>query len=252
MHFVAISTPLPSAAVLEQALTTIDADAKSARHGWQQTAQDQLTHLWLVLTRQVALISRSIWYVTPLIILFGCLLALFGSTEAIFKVRSAQLILSLFITVVGAAGVAFIYGAEHDAGFELMLATPTSPRTVMLCRTALVLGYNIVLAALASALVTFVLGGNFWEVIQLWLGPFILLTSVSLLLSLTIGSVVALVASLLLEALQAIAFNFEQGIVTLQLSHSSAWQTNPWLLLLAVALLAAAALYTPRKVKLQN
>jgi anti-sigma factor RsiW len=253
MHFAAASTPLPPATVLEQALASIDAEpAQSIRQSWQQRLQGQLTHLWLVLTRQVAVIHKSIWYVTPLVILFGCLLVLFGSTEEVFKVRSAQMILSLFITVVGAAGVAFIYGAEHDAGFELTLATPTSTRTVMLCRTALVLGYNIALAALASALVTFVLGGNFWDVIQLWLGPLILLTSVSLLLSLTIGSVVALVASLLLEAIQAIALNFEQGVVTLQLSHSSVWQTNPWLLLLAVVLLAAAALYAPRKVKLQN
>jgi Putative zinc-finger len=247
-RFAAVSTPLPSAAILEQALATID--AQTARVGWQQIAQGRLTHLWLVLTRQVAVIHKSIWYVTPLVILFGCLLALIEPEEAAFKVHSAQLILSLFITVVGAAGVAFIYGAEHDAGFELTLATPTSTRTVMLCRMALALSYNIALAALASALVTFVLGGNFWDVIRLWLGPLILLTSVSLLLSLTIGSVVALVASLLLEAIQAIALNFEQGMVSLQWSHSSAWQTNPWVLLLAVALLLVATFYAPRKVKL--
>lgn len=244
----ASSVPLPSAAVLEQALATID--AQSARVGWQHRVRERLIHLWLVLTQQIALLHKSIWYVTPLVILFGCLLSILAPARTTNGLHSAQLILSLFITVVGAAGVAFIYGAEHDAGFELTLATPTSTRTIMLCRMTLVLGYNIALAALASALVTFVLGGNLWEVIQLWLGPLILLTSVSLLLSLTIGSVVALIASLLLEAIQSIAFNFEQGMVALQWSHSSAWQTNPWVLLLAVALLVIAALYAPRKVKL--
>ena len=246
----AASMPLPSAAVLEQALATID--AQSARVGWRQAVQKRLTHLWLILTRQVALIHRSIWYLTPLVTLFGCLLALFAPAEGVNRIHTAQLILSLFITVVGAAGMAFIYGAEHDASFELTVATPTSTRTVMFCRMTLVLGYNIALAALASALVTFVLGGSFWEVIQLWLGPLILLTSVSLLLSLTISSVVALAASLLLEAMQTVALNFEQGMVALQWSHSSAWQTNPCLLLLAVALLVIAALYAPRKVKLTS
>src|SRR5579883_509237 len=244
------SLPLPSAAVLEQALATID--AQSTRVGWPQTVQNGLRHLWLVLTRQVALIHRSIWLVTPLVILFGCLLSILGPARTVSGLQSAQLILSLFITVVGAAGVAFIYGAEHDTGFELMLATPTSTRMVMLSRMALVLGYNIALSALASAFVTFVLGGSFWEVIQLWLGPLFLLASVSLLLSLTVGSVVALIASFLLEAMQTIALNVEQGLPSVQWSHASAWQTNPWMLLLAVALLVIAALYTPRKVKLSN
>jgi hypothetical protein len=246
----AASLPLPSAAVLEQTLATID--AQLARVGWHQTVQHGLRHLWLVLTRQVALIHRSIWLVTPLVILFGCLLSILGPARTASGLRSAQLILSLFITLVGAAGVAFIYGAEHDAGFELTLATPTSTRMVMFCRMALVLSYNIAMAALASAFVTFVLGGSFWEIIQLWLGPLFLLASVSLLLSLTIGSVVALIASFLLEAMQTIALNVEQGLPSLQWSHASAWQTNPWMLLLAVALLVIAILYAPRKVKLSN
>src|SRR5579884_24032 len=246
----AASLPLPSAAVLEQTLATID--AQLARVGWHQTVQHGLRHLWLVLTRQVALIHRSIWLVTALVILFGCLLSILGPARTASGLRSAQLILSLFITLVGAAGVAFIYGAEHDAGFELTLATPTSTRMVMFCRMALVLSYNIAMAALASAFVTFVLGGSFWEIIQLGLGPLFLLASVSLLLSLTIGSVVALIASFLLEAMQTIALNVEQGLPSLQWSHASAWQTNPWMLLLAVALLVIAILYAPRKVKLSN
>ncbi len=249
-RFAASSLPLPSTVVLERALARID--AQSTRVGWWQVAQNGLRHLWLVLTRQVALIHKSIWLVTPLVILFGCLLSIVGPRGTVDSIRSTQLILSLFITVVGAAGVAFIYGAEHDAGFELTLATPTSTRIVMLCRMALVLGYNIALSALASAFVTFVLGGSFLEVIQLWLGPLFLLASVSLLLSLTIGSVVALIASFLLEAMQTIALNVEQGLPSVQWSHSSAWQTNPWILLLAVALLVIAALYAPRKVKLSN
>jgi hypothetical protein len=249
-RFATASLPLPSAAVLERALARID--VQSARVGWWQAAQNGLKHLWLVLTQQVALIHKSIWLVTPLVIIFGCLLSIVGPRGTADSIPLAQLILSLFITVVGAAGVAFIYGAEHDAGFELTLATPTSTRIVMLCRMALVLGYNIALSALASAFVTFVLGGSFLEVIQLWLGPLFLLASVSLLLSLTIGSVVALIASFLLEAMQTIALNVEQGLPSVQWSHSSAWQTNPWILLLAVALLVIAALYAPRKVKLSN
>jgi hypothetical protein len=249
-QFAASSTPLPSASVLEQAMAQIDAQV--ARPVWQQTLKRMLTHFWLVLTRQVPVIHKSIWYITPLVILFGCVLALIGPRESVIKLHSAEIILSLFITVVGAAGVAFIFGSENDAGFELTLATPTSMRAVMLSRVALVLGYNIALAALASALVTLVHGGGLWGVVQLWLGPLILLTSVSLVLSLTIGSVFALVASLILEVIQALAVNVEQGMVAFQLSHSNAWQTNPAMLLIAVLLIGFAVFYAPRKIKLPN
>ena len=249
-QFAASSTPLPSASVLEQALAQID--AQTAHPDWQQAVKRMLTHFWLVFTRQVPIIHKSIWYVTPLIILFACVLALIGPGESVIRLHSAELVLSLFITVVGAAGVAFIFGSEHDAGFELTLTTPTSMRTVMLSRVALVLGYNIALAALASALVTLVHGGGLWDVVQLWLGPLILLTSVSLVLSLTIGSVFALVASLMLEVIQAIAVNVEQGMVAFQLSHPTIWQTNPAMLLIAVLLLGFALFYAPRKVKLAS
>lgn len=251
-QFSVAATPLPSASVLAQALTQIDAQAQTKDVGWRQAIQRTLTHFWLVLSRQVPVIHKSIWYVTPLVILFGCILALFGPGQEIIGLRSAEMILSLFITVVGAAGVAFIFGAEHDAGFELTLATPTSMRTVMLSRVALVLGYNMALAALASALITLVHGGNLWDVVQLWLGPLVLLTSVSLLLSLTLGSLFALVASLLLEIIQAIGVNVEQGMVAFQLSHPTIWQTNPVMLLIAILLVGIAVFYAPRKVKFAN
>ena len=249
-QYAAASTPLPSASVLEQALAQIDTQA--TQPAWQQAAKRTLAHGWLVFTRQVPIIHKSIWYVTPLIILFGCVLTLLGPRETGIRLHSAEIVLSLFITVVGAAGVAFIFGSENDAGFELTLTTPTSMRTVLLSRVALVLGYNIVLAALASALVTLVQGGGLWGVVQLWLGPLILLTSVSLVLSLTIGSVVALVASLMLEVIQAMAVNVEQGMVAFQLSHTNAWQTNPAMLLIAVLLIGFAIFYAPRKIKLSN
>ena len=249
-QFAVSSAPLPSASVLEQALAQIDAQA--ARPAWQQTLKRTLTHFWLVFTRQIPIIHKSIWYITPLVILFGCVLALIAAGESVMKLHSAEVVLSLFITVVGAAGVAFIFGSEHDAGFELTLTTPTSMRAVLLSRVALVLGYNITLAALASALVTLVHGGGLWDIVQLWLGPLILLTSVSLVLSLTIGSVFALIASLMLEVIQAIAVNFEQGVVAFQLSHPGAWQTNPAMLLIAILLIGFALFYAPRKVKLAN
>ncbi len=241
-----LATPSPSASLMEQVWMKIDAPAqRETRRQWsiQRIAQ----HLWLVFKGQAPLISKSIWLGSALVILLGCGLALFMVLTSRSQGRAAELVLALFASVVAATGMAFIFGAEHDPGFEITLSTPTSIRIVMICRVVLVMGYNLLLSMLASALVAIVHGGSTWEIIQLWLGPMLFLASLSILLSLTVGSVFAVVASLALEAVQAFAIN---GGHMLQLLPADIWQTNPTLLFLAVLLIVFAVLYAPRQPRL--
>ena len=52
--------------------------------------------------------------------------------------------------MIAAACVSFIYGPENDLAYELALSTPTSPRTILLARLALVFGYNLGLVPIAT------------------------------------------------------------------------------------------------------
>jgi hypothetical protein len=116
----------------------------------------------------------------------------------------------------------------------------------------LVIGFNFVLSALASIIIAVAHGGGLWEIIQLWLGPMLLLSSISVSLTLMVGSAIALAVSLLIEALQAIPITIEKGFIPLQVARPDMWQTSPYVVLVAVLLLALAIFYAPRQPRLSN
>jgi hypothetical protein len=245
------SEPLPSLNILDQVWAKIDAPIQEAQvNRWP--IRRVIVHLWLVLNRQVRIIHKSIWIASTLVGLFCCCLALYVSTQSHNHVHDATSILTLFTAVVAASGVAFIYGKDNDEGFEITLSTPTSIRIVMLCRMVLVIGYNFVLSALASVIIAVAHGGGLWEIIQLWLGPMLLLSSISVSLTLMVGSAFALAISLLIEALQAIPITIEKGFIALQVARPDMWQTSPYVVLVAVLLLALAVFYAPRQPRLSN
>lgn len=244
------SEPLPTLS-LNQVWAKIDAPAQEvAAH--QRPGSRAISHLWLVLKRQVRVIHKSIWIASTLVALFGLCLTLFVSKLAPGHLYNAASILSLFTTVVAASGVAYIYGSDNDAGFEITLATPTSIRIVMLCRMLLVIGFNFVLSAIASAILAISHGGGIWEVMQLWLGPMLFLSSISLTLTFLIGSAFAVAITFLIEALQAIPISVEKGLLVLQLARPDAWQTSPTILLLALCFFTFAIFYAPRQPRLSS
>lgn len=241
--------PLPSANILDRVWAKIDAPAQDVQKH-QRSVRHAIAHLWLVLTRQVRLIHKSIWIASTLVGLFCCVLALVFSRQPHNHLQNTTSILALFTAVVAASGVAFIYGSDNDTAFEVTLSTPTSIRIVMLCRMVLVIGYNFVLSALASSIIAIAHGGGLWEIMQLWLGPMLLLSSISVSLSLMIGSAFAVAVSLIIEALQAIPITIEKGLPVLQLARPDVWQTSPTIILLAVLLFIFAVFYAPRQSRL--
>jgi len=251
-QFAVASAPTPSAQILDQVWAKIDAPAVQEVTTHRRSAGDMLSHFWPVFRKQIGIIHKSIWIASAMVMIFGCILVLFAISSNHSHIRDAQLLLALFASVTGASGVAFIYGAEHDAGFELTLSTPTSIRIVMLCRMILVVGYNLLLSAVASTILALSYGGGPWEIIQLWLGPMLLLASISLALSLMVGSAIALLFSLILEATQALPPYMEKGLIGLQLARPELWQTNPTILLLAALFLVFAIFYAPRQPRLSG
>jgi len=250
-QFAIASEPAPSLTILDQVWAKIEAPAwRGQASRW--SIRHALIHLWLVLNRQVRVIHKSIWVASTLVGLICCCLALFFSTWSPERLHDATSLLTLFTAVVAASGVAFMYGSDKDPGFEITLSTPTSIRIVMLCRMALVIGYNFALSAIASAIIAIAHGGGLWEVIQLWLGPMLLLSSISISLTLMVGSAFALAISLIIEALQAIPITLEKGLLMLQLARPDMWQTSPYIILLAVLFFGFAVFYAPRQPRLSN
>ena len=247
---IAAVTPLPSAKVLDVVWAKIDALPGQASK-WQWFSKHVL-HLWLVFKWQMPLIYKSIWIGSALVILAGCGLVLFSILQLHNHPRDAEATLALIATVTSAAGTAFIYGRDNDAGLEITLSTPTSIRIVMFCRLLLVLGYDFALAAFASIVVALAHGGSLWEIFQMWLGPMLLLSSITLTLSLLIGSWFAIMAALVLESLQELPLYVERHAPLLQFANPSTWQTSPTILFLAVLFIIFAVIYAPRQPRLTN
>lgn len=245
------SEPLPSTNILDQVWVKIDSPSKAV-HTFPQFMHQALPLSWLVFTHQIRLIHKSIWVASTLVGLFCCSLAFIMSRYVQIHIQNVTSILVLFTAVVASSGAAFLYGTENDAGFEITLATPTSMRIIMLCRVVLVIGYNFIFAAIASFIIALVHGGGIWEIMQLWLGPMLLLSSLSVSLSLLIGSAFAVAISLMLEALQAVPITIEKGLFVLQFARPDVWQTTPSVILLALLLFVFAVFYAQRQPRLSN
>ena len=157
--------------------------------------------------------------------------------------------LGVVAPLVAAIGVAFIYGPEVDPGLELALATPTSPRLVLLSRLALVLGYDCLLALAATGVVAAVTGGAVTAVFAVWMGPLLLLAALSLLLALVInaGAAAAVTVGVWLLHLVASGWVGLSALIAVPGSLGGLWQTTPAVVLAALVLFVLALLYVPRQ-----
>lgn len=243
------ATPLPSAQTMSQVWAKIEASEQTAtvRH-WSPARA--LRRLWLVFRAQVSLIHKSIWIASPLVCIFGLVLALLMTPHTAAHAHFAGNLLVLFIVVVGASGSAFIYGSSIDPGFELTISTPTSVRLVMLYRMAMVLGYNLLLGVLVSAVFAAIYGGSLWGFAQLWVGPLCFLSSLCLTISLFIGSTFALICAAVIQALQTFPSSIAYHLGSLPLPSLDLAPTSPVFFIGALLLVAFAVLFVPRQPRL--
>ena len=252
-QFSVVSISAPSPHLMAQVWAKIDA-APQKISLWRWFLNSILLHFWLILKKQVRIIHQSIWIGSALVILLGGVLASIAvyAYTAHAHWTQVMIFLSLITTVTAASGSAFIYGSENDPGLELTLATPTSIRFVMLSRFVLVVGYDFALSLLVSGSVSLLFHGSLWDIMQLWLGPMLLLSSITLALSLLIGSWLAMLISLILELIQALPLSLTQHMPVLQMANPVTWQTNPTILLLAVLFVLFALFYAPRQPRLSE
>ncbi len=228
--------------------------AQPARATWRDAGREvaRRAALWgSVLRRQVALLPVGIWVVALALVAlcFVGMVVLGDHTRA--DAQHLALVLSLVAPLVTALGLACIYGPENDVALELALATPTSPRLVLVCRLALVLGYNVALTFAVTLAAVALRGGDVGLLTSLWMGPMLVFGGLSLALSVGVSAVAGIAAA--------------GGVWFLRLLFSSVsllhsphlgtgapigllWQTTPAALVLAVVLVLLAVAVAPRRI----
>lgn len=136
-----------------------------------------LRHATAVLVAQLGVVRRSIWATSAVVFAIGSLVVAGRSLDA-------GTAFALLAPLIAAAGISLVCGSSVDPRLEVALSTATSPRLVLLARLVLVFAFDLGLAALASlALVATGSGGGLWQLVGAWLGPMLLLTSLSLIAS---------------------------------------------------------------------
>jgi hypothetical protein len=162
----------------------------------------------------------------------------------------ADLVLALVTPIVAAAGVAGTYRSGRDPAAEVVAATPTSGRLLLLVRIALVFGYDLALALIASAALaaTGAAGtASLNTLVAAWLGPMALLSSVSLLIAVRFGPDVALGAAVGLWAVRVLI-----GGVLVRDGWAArfvveAWTTNTPVLIISAGLTIVAIIVAGRE-----
>ncbi len=180
--------PVPTAAETHRLAQTLLAVSPAPRFQRRRIAW------WSLLRAQVRIVQHEIWIASALVILLGCGVTLIKPSAAL-----DQLPLVLIAPVVAALGIAFLYGPAAEPAVELELATPTSPRLLVLARLLLVFAFDLVLALLGSALLVLTQSGwSWWPLVTLWLAPMTFLAALAFLLSMIfseplIGATICLV-----------------------------------------------------------
>jgi hypothetical protein len=227
-----------------EAADMLDAPAASSPiWGWVALWQ-HVRHIVHVLRGQGPLVRKGIWAASAATMALGLFVALLAGGR-----HAPGVVLGLFVPAIAGIGAAFIYGPESDPSLELALATPTSPRLVLVSRLALVLGYDLALALVSSVVVVLARGGDVWAAAPLWVGPMLLMAGISLLLSLVVSALAAVASALGLLFVNLVSQSSLAGheAPNVFTPFASIWQTNPTILFLAVALLVLAVLYVPRQ-----
>ncbi len=203
---------------------------------------------------QVRLVPRGVWIASALTMVGGILLSLFVAFAPRDPLRAlhAAFILGIFAPLVAAIGAAYVYGPQSDSGLELALATPTSPRVVLITRLILVVGYDLLLSTAGSLLLVVVGRGTLAAIVGVWMGPLLLLSSVSLVLSLIISAVGAVTGAIVMWASRLVAAipTHDAAFQSAQAPLKAMWQTSPAVILVALALVTAAVLCVPRQERL--
>lgn len=166
--------PIPTAQETDRLVQILTASLPAQR----STHVGAMT-LWL-LHAQLRVVQHEIWLASAFVMTLGVLVTLANRPD----VSAEMLPLALIAPLVAALGIAFLYGPAADPSLEIELATPISPRLIMLVRLLLVFLFDLALGLIGSvALVMAHSELSLWPLVSLWLAPMTFLAALAFLLS---------------------------------------------------------------------
>jgi hypothetical protein len=177
----------------------------------------QTRRLWRLTNAQLPLIPKGIWVASAGAVYIVALVASFWRDNAF-----PPALLGLLLAPVMAVGVAFLSDQDAEPGLEIALATPTSPRTTLLCRFLLVFAYNTALALCGSLFLTIARHFDFALLASYWAGPMLLLTSISLVQTVRFGAFAGAIAVGALWCLRVL----ELALAPFQAAKRNGWDAN--------------------------
>ena len=189
-----------------------------------------------VLAHQWRLVGWRVWGVAAAVLVAGTALAGWISAPA-------EPVLAVVVPLVAALAVAGACG-EDEPSDELVRATPTSERTILLARLTLVLGTIFAASVIGSLGLSLAGAGAPGGLLAAWLGPMVLLSSVSFAFSVvwrpTVGLSVALVVWMLRVLVASGSLNgAASGMV------EAVWQTSLPVLAIAGAVMGGVLAVSP-------
>jgi hypothetical protein len=234
------AVPAPSLALLDQVWREIDTSAPYVVMA--RSAKRKARLLWHVTRAQLPLIPKGIWIASAAVLFIAVLLASVWRDGAF-----PPSLLGLLLAPMAAAGVAVLCDQDADAGLEIALATPTSPRVTLFCRFLLVYGYNTALALGGVLFLTLAHHADFALLTSFWLGPMLLLASSGLVLTVRFGAFVGAIVVGALWCLRALGLVWTSLHATVEINATLPilWRTTPALIALSLALLVIAVMSLP-------
>lgn len=141
----------------------------------KQNTPNPLLRSWQIMRAQIPMVYKEIWPTSLLVLLLGFVITLLVDRVGF---------LFAIAPLVSAAGLAFIYNKAHDPAFELVLSTPVSQIQLLLARSGLVFGFNMVVVTLLGLGLSLHFSPEVvFALLKGWLAPMTFLSTLGLCLS---------------------------------------------------------------------
>ncbi|WP_433421234.1 hypothetical protein ACQP1V_09995 [Microtetraspora malaysiensis] len=191
--------------------------------------------------RQRTLIRWPVWVVSAAALVLGGVIA-----ARVSSLGLAPHALATVIPLAAAIAVAGACGTEREPVGELLAATPTSPRVVLLARLTLVLGVIVTGGLLVTlALTPLQPVASALGLVTAWFGPLVPLSALSFALSVLWRPSVGVGAAMALWLLRMIATTGEINRAVAA-AVEPLWSPGSGVLVGAAALVAVTVLLSPR------
>ena len=244
LHRAATLTPQPRTDLFAMVEACLD-KPEAVPH--LKVIREQLSFMWQLVHVQARLISRDLWPASLVVLIIGWVVAyILGAHQQ----TPSGAALAAIAPLIAGLGLSVIYGPDSDVGLELTMTSPTSPQQILLARFVLVFGYDLSLLLLLSVVFKLALPAvDLSALLELWLGPMFFLSSVGLLLSLVVGSNLAVVGSLIVWVIRVLALtDVGPGVHIAPLQFTAGfWSSTSVLIMLAVALLMSGFMLVKRE-----